>query len=500
MKGASLGLKTRLYIGAVAAGALVLFLVALLLSSGERWDGGRLAMAALFTAALVSAGLFPVHIAPRVKIEVTTPIILASALLLPAPFAMGVSAVGFALSTFLLRRPWPNIMFNSAEAALRVGVGALLFHALYPLVAAGVSHPAATLLSGFPVAAAIYLVNTVVVTGIATLETRQGFWSLWWQVRRSDWAPEVVLFIIGFLLVILLDYLWFSSFLLIPLAIIIYFAFREKVQKEELSKELKGQMEELKRTQAQLIQSSRLASVGTLAAGVAHEINNPVFIIEANAELLLSEMEGRPGRESQRAMSEVIIGMCRRITRIVDSLLSFSRNRSSCEAVDLHKAINDTLALTERMLQSANVVIQRRYQPDLPQIWGHMGQVQQVIMNIVINARDAMPNGGKLVISTGFWDGQVRCFFADTGIGIPLENLGHIFEPFFTTKEPGQGTGLGLYISRRIVEEHGGSIRVTSYPRQGTTVTLTFPPAPSHLQAGQLPMQRSRIGSPPLAR
>jgi PAS domain S-box-containing protein len=227
-------------------------------------------------------------------------------------------------------------------------------------------------------------------------------------------------------------------------------------------------------------QSDKLAALGTLAAGLAHELNNPIGIISSRIELVLLEADAALPPEI-RADLEVLHRHAQRVARIVQGLLSFSRQSGGALApVDLNQVVEETLLLVEKQVSKDGITVARRLAPALPAIRGDANALQQVLMNLLLNARDAVNGTGRIVIETGPAPGapdKVRVAVTDTGIGIPPEILPRIFDPFFTTKA--SGTGLGLSISYGIVREHQGTVDVESTPGQGTTFTLTFPACPA---------------------
>jgi signal transduction histidine kinase len=239
---------------------------------------------------------------------------------------------------------------------------------------------------------------------------------------------------------------------------------------------LRSMLAELENAQAQLVQSEKLASIGLLAGGVAHEINNPLLVILGRAELLLLQME--PDSHAAREV-DIIRRETVRIADIVRNLLQFSREGrdSSFAELDANRALEAVISMTRQILSVDSVTIETDFDPALPTVWGNSGQVQQVFTNIVINAFHAMPTGGRLSIRTTSRDGEVGISFTDTGFGIPPENLGRIFDPFFTTKREGKGTGLGLAVSYGLVRAHHGDIRVESEVGKGTCFTVVLPAA-----------------------
>jgi PAS domain S-box-containing protein len=225
-------------------------------------------------------------------------------------------------------------------------------------------------------------------------------------------------------------------------------------------------------------QGEKLAALGTLAAGLAHELNNPIGIISARAELMRLEAESAPLPGAVREDLAVIHRHAQRVARIAQGLLSFARQSpGERELVDLNRVVDQTLLLVEKTIVKEGVTLKRALAPDLPRIWGDANALQQVIMNLLTNARDATEAGDEVAIETS-WDavdGTVRLAVSDSGPGIPPEVLPKIFDPFFTTKPT--GTGLGLALSYGIVREHEGTLDVRSQPGEGTTFVVAFRPA-----------------------
>jgi len=227
----------------------------------------------------------------------------------------------------------------------------------------------------------------------------------------------------------------------------------------------------------QLSQSDKLSSIGLLAAGVAHEVNTPLAVISSYTQMLSKQLQGDPQKAS---LLEKITRQTFRASEIVNNLLNFSRTSGSeVGDVDVNKVITDTLALLEHQFKVAKVQVQNSPEPKLPAIQGNAGRLQQVFLNLFLNAKDAMPGGGTLRVST--LNGEsVSVSISDTGTGIAPEHIQRIYDPFFTTKtapREGQarGTGLGLSVTYGIIQEHAGKIRVESHPGEGTTFTLDFP-------------------------
>jgi len=229
--------------------------------------------------------------------------------------------------------------------------------------------------------------------------------------------------------------------------------------------------------ETQLSQSDKLSSIGLLAAGVAHEVNTPLAVISSYAQMLSKQLQADSQKSS---VLEKITRQTFRASEIVNNLLNFSRTSGTeFTEVDVNKVIADTLALLEHQFRTSRVRVQDELAEHLPLIQGNTGRLQQVFLNLFLNAKDAMPNGGTLRIASSNGEG-VNVVICDTGTGIAQENIQRIYDPFFTTKtapREGQsrGTGLGLSVTYGIIQEHAGKIRVESRPGEGTTFYLDFP-------------------------
>jgi len=220
-----------------------------------------------------------------------------------------------------------------------------------------------------------------------------------------------------------------------------------------------------------------LSSIGLLAAGVAHEVNTPLAVISSYAQMLAKQVNGDVKKSE---LLDKITRQTFRASEIVNSLLNFSRTSSTeFTSVDVNRVIQDTLMLLEHQLKVARVKVVQELQPQLPPIYGNTGKLQQVFLNLFLNAKDAMPSGGTLVVSTQNGH-HVQVTVADTGSGIAQEHIPRIYDPFFTTKTKPKtghsgGTGLGLSVTYGIIQEHAGKIRVNSKPGEGTTFIMEFP-------------------------
>jgi len=223
----------------------------------------------------------------------------------------------------------------------------------------------------------------------------------------------------------------------------------------------------------QLLQAEKLSSIGLLAAGIAHEVNTPISGISSYTQMLLKDT---PESDRRKPILEKIEKQTFRAADIVNGLLNFSRlSGSEFKALDINQLIDESLALLSHQLQSKQIRIESQLDNSLPPVYGNTGKLQQVFINLFLNARDAMPSGGELGVQTGMRDSMIVVDISDTGMGISEEDLKRIFDPFFTTKTMGRGTGLGLAVTYGIIQEHGGRILVDSDPGKGTHFRLKLP-------------------------
>ena len=235
---------------------------------------------------------------------------------------------------------------------------------------------------------------------------------------------------------------------------------------------------EFRRLMDQTIQSEKLAEVGRLSAGIAHEVNNPLSVIAYATELL--QREEAPST-FQTELLDRIASEVERLRTLTGGLLSFSRSgETRMRSVDLVQTLRDVLLLLEYELNRHQIKLSENF-VSVPPIQGDPNKLKQVFINLIMNACQAMGRGGKLTVSSGIeTDGCVYVAIADNGPGIPEDIRDQVFEPFFSTKKEGEGTGLGLYLSRNIIREHDGLLQLDSVPGEGTSFRLLFPPTAMH--------------------
>lgn len=260
------------------------------------------------------------------------------------------------------------------------------------------------------------------------------------------------------------------------------------------TRKLESAMNELQNTQSQLIQSGKLASIGELAAGIAHELNQPLMVIRGNAQLFVrmmkkSKVDPKETSDQLPAFIETVERSTKRMILIINHLRSFSRQSSTeLQSVNINRVINDAFVMIGEQLRLHNIETVKKLAENLPSLKGDPYQLEQVILNLLANSRDAIemyqPSSNvyrrkkKIEIITQLKDGPngaVEILFSDTGCGIQKEDKEKIFDPFFTTKEVGKGTGLGLSITYGILQEHGGSMEIVDSRPGHTTFSITLP-------------------------
>lgn len=261
---------------------------------------------------------------------------------------------------------------------------------------------------------------------------------------------------------------------------------KEEIAKwnEELQQRVKERTRELREAEEQIIRSEKMAAVAELSAGMAHEINNPLTSILGFSQLM--RLKTGPEHEYAKYLNAVSAG-AERIRKIVDDMLRFSRTAEKTNFTDvaLNRIIENTLQMVSRRLSERRILTEVSLCKTLPNVRGDSAELQQVVIHLINNAKNAMPNGGSLKIATHEVEGgAVKISIADTGVGIPEENLSKIFNPFFTTKDEWGRTGVGLSVVDRIVREHGGKVSVAGKCGQGAAFSVYLPGAPRATHLG----------------
>jgi len=247
---------------------------------------------------------------------------------------------------------------------------------------------------------------------------------------------------------------------------------------EKAVADLETKNEEVRAMTQQLWQAAKLASVGELAASIAHELNNPLGTVSLRIESVLSRT---PADDPRRRALEIIAQETKRMADLVANLLQFTRRGAEqVSTVEVHQELTKAVELVQHHLRKRLIVVVQVFAPNTPTIYADRQKLRQVFLNLLTNASDAMPQGGTLTLRTepamlGRGTPGVQIEFSDTGIGIRPDYLTRVLEPFFTTKEEGKGTGLGLPICRRVIQEHSGTLDIASAVGKGTTVRIVLP-------------------------
>jgi two-component system NtrC family sensor kinase len=230
---------------------------------------------------------------------------------------------------------------------------------------------------------------------------------------------------------------------------------------------------ELQKTQQALLQSEKLAAMGRLTSQIAHELNNPIYGIMNTLELLKTEI---PPESKRRKILELSLSETQRLTEMLRSMLSFSKpEEERRRPIKMNELIEGILLVMEKQMKESNIKVETAFDDEIPEIMASTNQMRQVLLNLLKNAKEAMPKGGVLTIRTNRENLHVLIHVQDTGVGIPEEIRDKIFDAFFTTKQKVKGVGLGLSVCYGIIKDHGGEIQVQSEEGRGTTFTIRLP-------------------------
>jgi signal transduction histidine kinase len=395
----------------------------------------------------------------------------------PGPGTLAAVASGLASTMLLAKKKHPvyRIAFNCASLVLSAWVAAEVYRLL-----GGQFQGNLSVRSAIPIAASTYtyyLINTMGVALAVALTQRLPFWSTWSESFLWTAPGYFIEALAAVLIAAFYSQVKPLSFMItVPALLLSYRSYKAYIDKVEETQKRLEEVQALYKESLQLVtQAEKLASIGRLAGGVAHEINNPLMVILGRAELALMDI---PEGHAAAADLEIILSETKRIANIVKNLLRFSRQdqQESLLPVEVNEIVDRAVELTRYQMTVDNITIETRYSSILPAVLGNAGQLQQVFTNIIINAYQAMgEQGGRLLVETRTAGGMVEVNFTDTGCGIPPEHVKRIFEPFYTTKNEQEGTGLGLSVSYGIVADHGGEIRVSSQIGVGTTFCVAIP-------------------------
>lgn len=315
-------------------------------------------------------------------------------------------------------------------------------------------------------AATAYPRQGTVVLGLVSAVTYSGLVALeYWEIVPPVGVRNIHLDAMQQVTVVVLN--------LVLIAIVGYVATAFAERLTQRTQSLEKALDELQSTQEQLVEASRLASIGKLSAEVAHEINNPVGVILGFAQ---ATSKGLTEKDPMHLPLTSIEREARRVRSIVQNLLNFARSSQwTPRQTNVNQVLVNTMILIGRQVSLQSVEIVENYASDLPLIMADESQLHQLFLNLILNAVQAMPEGGQLTLQSALADNMVKVTIEDTGVGFSAEYTSHIFDPFSTIKDLGRGTGLGLAVSRAIVQRHQGRIEVESAPDQGTSFHVYLP-------------------------
>ena len=490
--------RARIYIGAVAVGGAAVA-ISTAWNTPLMFDSATFWLVPTLIGLVALAGRFPLKLSDQTEAALfTVPLFMGVLLLHPLEAAL-VAATGVLVSESLLKAPTRAIVFNVSVNGVAAALAGLTFWSLRP-EGLGLTLDAGYIFAVAESALVLHLTNAVLVVGMVAVTRGLSTLRHWKATYIYEVIQDGGTLTIGFVGALLTALAWWGMVVLVIPFVLAFYGFRRSIgeaaknarlaenlslaqdfldrslgdiaEKTTLIAELEGRLRELKEVQAQLIQSAKLTSVGTLDTGIAHEINNPLFAITAHAELLL--MSPQQHFSDQMAVQSVrtMRDMGMRISGIVRHLLDYARPADQVQVVPMSDVIE--AALTLLGAKTKMVEIDRQYGEELA-VAGIPSQLQQVFVNLVGNAIDATDEDGTITAGWVREGSTAVAYVRDTGAGIPKHVHDRLFEPFFSTKDVGKGTGLGLYISHKIVAAHRGTIWIDSEEGTGTTVWVKLP-------------------------
>ena len=460
------GLRAYIVLVGIAGMAWMVYLV-----QGVVWDPATVGEMALFILLIVSAGSFPLPVAPRVKADVTTVVLFAAALLLEPGVAALAGVAGMVTYTVSnrfwrerLHLPWYKYPFNAGQTALYLGITSVVFHALS---SDGVVLTAAVV----PAAVCMYILNTALVSFVVTLQTGMNPIRIWWMGTRENGSVEIAQLAFGSLgAIVYRESPWTVVALLIPVAIL-YLAFSRLAGANARLEEALDKLESL---QGRIVSTSKLASVGAISLDLAHQIKNPLAILLGHLEGMQDRLGLEPGSSERRHLDSALDASWR-IQEVTQTFASIGHQK--WVELDLRELLDEALGMAGlRNLKRIKTI--RDYGEDPLSIKGNPVLIQEAFSNIFSNAMDAGTDGTAVITSNAArGKGVVIVRISDNGEGIARDRMTHLFEPFHTTKPDGQG--LGLFAAKHILEMHEGSVEITSEEGEGTCVIISLPGAHS---------------------
>ena len=334
------------------------------------------------------------------------------------------------------------------------------------------------MLPALAAAATLLFTNILLVDLMVTVRKGFSFWTQWKDLFVFETIQESGLMPVGLLGALLFAQAWWAPVIVIIPAVLAYYGFHHSVseaaQKAQLADRLQNSLNELRELQAQLINSAKMASVGNLATGIAHEINNPVFAISGRADLLIKGAQKHLG--SQKAVDYVndISQMALRISSITNHLMAYAQNSGDEQTVFLNEVMESSITLLGNKTKRVKII--RDYQ-DVPVVDAVPSQLQQVFLNLITNAIDASPEWASISVGCSVDDEYAIAYVKDEGVGIPDDIQDRLFEPFVTSKDVDNrvGMGLGMYTCHRVIDGLSGNISVDSTLGKGTTIKVMVP-------------------------
>ncbi len=471
----SINTRSQLYIITLALSAIGVAAVSLWQwpigqAASGLWQLGVLIMVVAIT------GRFPIKLSRQAEASLLIVPLFMAALLIHPALAVGVAAAGALISERLLKAPFRAMAFNMGVNSLAAGLAGIVFMSLSPQGAFSLTQ--GHMLAAGAAGLTLYSANLLLVGGMLTLRKGMEYWAQWKDTFAFEAIQEGGLLSVGLMGALLVTQAWWGPVIVIIPALLAYYAFHhtvsEAAEKTEMAEELSESLSELKELQAQLIESAKMASVGSLATGIAHEINNPVFAISGRADLLVRGSDKHLASEKAVEYVQTIQEMGVRIATIVRQLMEYAQPAEGKKEVALSEMMEASLSLLGKRAKSVRLI--REYE-SLAIVEGVPAQLQQVFVNLITNATDAVADWGSVTVGCKVEDGRAIGYVKDTGVGIPDEVMARLFEPFVTTKEVNErvGMGLGLYTSHKIMVSHGGEIRVETERGKGTTVWVSMP-------------------------
>ncbi len=462
--------RLRMYIGCVVAAAFLLTIR--LAVTSPSFSLTQLAIGSGFVVMIALAGIYPIHLSPKTKVSVSTAAVFAAILFFEPLAASTIAAAGVLIAHLARKRGVLNTVFSVGQTVLFSALAGITFRIINP---GGLLTGTAAFAGMVAAALVLYMVNSVSVALAAGLQTGHSPVTIWLSGTKQSLAQELALASLGFVGAVVAGQSPAAlAFILIPV-VVIYQSFKRLAT---LNEQVKNQLDELKVTQAQLVESARLASIGTMVAGIAHQINNPMFVIRGRAETLLLDAAQHLKSDQSKKHVQTIYEMADRVSRVINSLLPASQvTDAGTLCSDVNECVRNAVSLLEPKILKGNVSLKLELQKGIDKINGEACEIQELIVNLVDNACNAMSGGGTLLLKTEPMENAVLLLVADSGTGISAENIDRVFSPFFSTRKGGGGIGLGLYVARHIAQKHGGDISLSSQAGKGSVFSVLLPTA-----------------------